>query len=671
MDAMKEVKVWLFSKLHSTTSGEPSRAQNYSSMGPLTPQTIPEFVIPKSNDSSRRTSECSANEEMCSSQRNSFSGRSCRSSPPGSPARMSPSESAPCINGIKSSARASNSAPVTPKHECNDIVNYRESSSTNGLENGVTNVDPLSVSAMSLPHFRAQTSYGFSTLSEMPHTRRKESLFHVGNESLLQNRKHLKIGRENSLSRSCEITHADKPMSLLNGSIKNPPSVSMPSVVVTAVSSSKQNSPEAPSSCSMSRRRLSPTYQAFHAVNRSQLPTRHNPLYNRRRSSLIGLEDNEGNGSTQATSPVSPKETNLDTGSGRRSLGDLTVPTSPSTQKRHSAPAIPSDKENISDDDGQKPRSISFHAFGKTQNQNSGQIFAPFGELKFSFQFLAASQQLKVTLIKAENLGGQSRDSQTVNSYVKTYLMPGKVQKQATNVVKRTKYPVYNQDLYFHNMSLDELHNMALRLKIFSKGYNLKMQEFIGEVTMPLDGYDLLVDNRVWKDLEGRREREPCGIRETVASKFGLSTLHEDLGFISVGVRFEPREGLLHVMVDQAKALPQHQLTGPPDPYVKVEVSQSSHPVSKKQTATKRKTSHPVFDETFTFNISPKMDDLSFTSINILIFDHDRIRSDDVIGRVQLGCGSTEASEFEHWTEILSNPGHLITKWHYLVETDD
>ena len=40
--------------------------------------------------------------------------------------------------------------------------------------------------------------------------------------------------------------------------------------------------------------------------------------------------------------------------------------------------------------------------------------------------------------------------------------------------------------------------------------------------------------------------------------------LFQDLGFISVGVRFEPREGLLHVMVDQAKALPQHQLTGPP-----------------------------------------------------------------------------------------------------------
>ena len=502
MDAMKEVKVWLFNKFHTAVNSDPSRSSPCNVLGPLTPQNIPEFVIPGSNESSRRTSECSGNEEMYSVQRNSFSGRSCRSSPPESPLKLSPSESAPCINGPKSNIRNSMSAPVTPKHECKDLTSYRDCNSNNALDNDDTNVDPLSLSAMSLPHFRAQTSFGFSTLSETPHTRRKESLFHVGNESLLPNRKHLKIStRDNSLSRSCEITRVEKPMSLLsNGNIKNPPSVSMPSVVVTAVNSSRQHTPDGSPTCSMSNRRLSPTYQVSNGIAKSPLPTRHNPFYNRRRSSL-GLE-----GCGSAESPKqSPTRENSDI--TRHSLGDLIVPSLSSTSlKRHSAPEIPSDKENASDDENQKPRSRSFHAFSK--NQNSSQIFAPFGELKFSFQYLAASQQLKVTLIKAENLGGQSREDHTVSSFVKAYLMPGKVQKQSGNVVKRTKHPVYNQDIYFHNMSLDDLHNMALRLKIFSKGYNLKTHEFLGEVTIPLEGYDLLVDNRVWKDLEGRRERE-------------------------------------------------------------------------------------------------------------------------------------------------------------------
>uniref|UniRef100_A0A8C2IAI7 C2 calcium dependent domain containing 4A n=1 Tax=Cyprinus carpio TaxID=7962 RepID=A0A8C2IAI7_CYPCA len=42
-----------------------------------------------------------------------------------------------------------------------------------------TNADPQSQAALSLPHLaKAQTCYGFCTLLESPHTRRKESLFH-------------------------------------------------------------------------------------------------------------------------------------------------------------------------------------------------------------------------------------------------------------------------------------------------------------------------------------------------------------------------------------------------------------------------------------------------------------------------------------------------------------
>ncbi|XP_077463513.1 C2 calcium-dependent domain-containing protein 4C [Stigmatopora argus] len=45
---------------------------------------------------------------------------------------------------------------------------------------GDTNADPQSQTAMSLPYVpKTQTSYGFTTLKESPHTRRKESLFHA------------------------------------------------------------------------------------------------------------------------------------------------------------------------------------------------------------------------------------------------------------------------------------------------------------------------------------------------------------------------------------------------------------------------------------------------------------------------------------------------------------
>ncbi|XP_028855664.1 C2 calcium-dependent domain-containing protein 4C [Denticeps clupeoides] len=49
---------------------------------------------------------------------------------------------------------------------------------------GDTNADPQSQTAMSLPYIpKTQTSYGFATLMESPHTRRKESLFHCDHSS--------------------------------------------------------------------------------------------------------------------------------------------------------------------------------------------------------------------------------------------------------------------------------------------------------------------------------------------------------------------------------------------------------------------------------------------------------------------------------------------------------
>ncbi|RXM91468.1 C2 calcium-dependent domain-containing protein 4C [Acipenser ruthenus] len=50
-----------------------------------------------------------------------------------------------------------------------------------------TNADPQAQTAMSLPYIpKTQTSYGFATLMESPHTRRKESLFHSDHTSPVQ-----------------------------------------------------------------------------------------------------------------------------------------------------------------------------------------------------------------------------------------------------------------------------------------------------------------------------------------------------------------------------------------------------------------------------------------------------------------------------------------------------
>ncbi len=70
------------------------------------------------------------------------------------------------------------------------------------------------------------------------------------------------------------------------------------------------------------------------------------------------------------------------------------------------------------------------------------------------------------------------------------------------------------------------------------------------------------------------------------------------------------------------------------DPYVKLELTQPSRADQKEQTRIKKKTTHPCYNEEFMFHISPKIDDLTHSSLTLTVYDHEAIRSDDVIGQV-------------------------------------
>jgi len=51
---------------------------------------------------------------------------------------------------------------------------------------------------------------------------------------------------------------------------------------------------------------------------------------------------------------------------------------------------------------------------------------------------------------------------------------------------------------------------MSLVVKLFSRSANFKPNEFLGKVCVALYNYDMMEENRVWKDLELSKEREVC-----------------------------------------------------------------------------------------------------------------------------------------------------------------
>ena len=106
------------------------------------------------------------------------------------------------------------------------------------------------------------------------------------------------------------------------------------------------------------------------------------------------------------------------------------------------------------------------------------------------------------------------------------------------------------------------------------------------------------------------------------------------------------------------------------DPYVKVQLSQPGRGCVKKHTKTKKNTVNPHFNETFVFDISPMIGDLTYTALTLTVYDRERIRSDEVIGQVRLGYGATENTEFQHWNLVLQHPAHEFTEWHSLMEDE-
>lgn len=488
MESLKDIKDWFLTKCRMVQhdNDQTSKGADNQIPGGITPNNIPDFIIPGSGETSRRaSSELGIFEDdlsyRSSSQRSSIA--SCKSSP-----RNSINGSVLGLSVPK--VESSRSAPVSPKHEVKPILMQNDNTQSLGyLENisGETNADPLSIAAMSLPHFRAKTSFGFTTLSQSPHTRRKESLFHTGSEGLLTHSDRNKLLVLEALKVRCKSEVLNDISKMEFEALKKSRTTCMPSVVVTTPSANNNH---------IKHDRLFGNHLSPSRSNCLQIRGGRRDKYYRRRSSLFGLEGSPVSSEESIPEHV-PDENQSSCLLPERRPGS----TSPSS-KRHSSPQLVDESPEIE----QKPRSSSCGSLSKTQIPQI-QFLAEHGELKFAFQFLAASRIFKVTIIRAENLGGIAKSDHNINSYCKVYLMPGKIQKQTTDMIKHTKNPVFNQELSFHSLSLEQVHSMVLRIKIFHKA-NLKLPEFLGRVDLSLDNFDLMTENRMWKDIDGMKDRE-------------------------------------------------------------------------------------------------------------------------------------------------------------------
>lgn len=379
----------------------------------LTPDKIPEFCIPP------RLTNPAGGPDVSRHQR---TPGDCNLCPPGR-ADRSPSRFLPHIIQVES-------AEETPVQE---------------EEN--TNSDPQSQAALSLPHFpKTQTSYGFCTLLESPHIRRKESIFHSdpGSGSLPSLR--LPRSRANTYSSKGSVSSA-----IAIGSARPPPKhLYLPkqgtfdSDTASSADSSPFSSPllsrSLPRSCPLLKARSQEGLlcRALKAKNISSLG---------RNNSISTDESSSNDNSPSAT---------------RRCSEGLLAPRSFSLS---CSPIFPLDL-----------------TCGKERLAGESTVLLDRGGLlRLSAEYCSENQRLRIRLVNAEGLYDASVESKNINCCITFSLVPGKIQKQRSTVIKRSRNPIFNEDFFFDGIAEDDLYSFSVRMKAMNKGCNMKRDCILGE----------------------------------------------------------------------------------------------------------------------------------------------------------------------------------------------
>ncbi|XP_026775527.3 C2 calcium-dependent domain-containing protein 4A [Pangasianodon hypophthalmus] len=322
-----------------------------------------------------------------------------------------------------------------------------------------TNADPQSQAALSLPHLaKAQTCYGFCTLLESPHTRRKESLFHNDPNSsgipLL-----LPRSRSNTCSRFSSAPVFPASTSPSSFSLNNLTSkLSRRGFGLhrqaTQDSDTTSSAESSPFSSPLLARSL-PKPSLFKTLSHEKL------LYCNIQKTTVSRNNSLSTDEASSTD------------------------NSPNVMRRSSEVLI----EPLSSSFGLAPPAIFPLDLVLYRERVMKESLVPVGRdgtLRLSAEYCPENQRMRVRLISAEGLYSLSVDPKSINCSISLALMPGKFQKQRSTVIRKSRNPIFNEDFFFDGITEEDLSHWSLRFKVVNKMSTMKRDYILGSCDLPL-----------------------------------------------------------------------------------------------------------------------------------------------------------------------------------------
>uniref|UniRef100_A0A672HDL4 C2 domain-containing protein n=1 Tax=Salarias fasciatus TaxID=181472 RepID=A0A672HDL4_SALFA len=119
--------------------------------------------------------------------------------------------------------------------------------------------------------------------------------------------------------------------------------------------------------------------------------------------------------------------------------------------------------------------------------QGRGRVRLSTERTTFSKNIFSTLSTVRIRVVSVEGLWDDA-ERQTLNCAVNLCLTPGKLQQQESATIRNCRTPVFNEDFFFIELSLKDLQELQLRLKVVDKPASgpLRRGTVIGIVIRPL-----------------------------------------------------------------------------------------------------------------------------------------------------------------------------------------
>ncbi|KAJ8314966.1 hypothetical protein KUTeg_007116 [Tegillarca granosa] len=300
------------------------------------------------------------------------------------------------------------------------------------------------------------------------------------------------------------------------------------------------------------------------------------------------------------------------------------------------------------------------------------------GEIQFGLDYNYRTGTLEIYIKQCKDLAPADTKRNRSDPYVKTYLLPDKTRsgKRKTKVKKHTLNPTFEETLRYL-ISKSELENRTLWVTVWHSD-KFGRNDFLGEVTINFDYFRFSDSAPKWYSLQERFE-SPSGPMLSYKGDLIISLQYVPPDRVMGHKKTSPMKkklkktsrmesgstGELHVVVKEARNLTAVRSNGTSDPFCKGYLLPDKHRSSKQKTPIVKQNCNPMWNHTFIFE-EVTISDLQERSLELTLWDFDKISSNDFLGgvRLNLGVGRSYGKQVD-WMDAR---GEEISMWQAMLD---